>query len=144
MAIFTEDNIVEYFPDLHNYGIQDFNDFIAKTEADIHRLLRIQWFPKVSSNYPSRAGLGHYDTTRVNESQLTRSGVYYCLYKYILPQLTQWAVEGDSFQTQIDFYRSAFDEEFDLATRELIYDWDSDGSYEESERELQPTQRLVR
>ena len=137
MAIFTEDNIVEYFPDLHNYGIQDFNDFITKTEEDIHRFLRIEWYPAVR-------GFGIYDSTRVNESQLTRSAVYYSLYKYILPQLTQWAVEGDSFQTQIDFYKAAFIEEFDLAKRELIYDWDGDGSYEETERELQPTQRLVR
>jgi hypothetical protein len=144
MAIFTEDNIVEYFPDLHNYGIQDFTSMIAKTEADIHRLLRIQWFPKVQGMDPNRIGLADYDSTRVNESQLTRSAVYYSLYKYILPQLTQWAVEGDSFQTQIDFYRSAFDEEFDLATRELIYDWNDDGSYEESERELIARQRLVR
>jgi hypothetical protein len=93
---------------------------------------------------PNRIGLADYDTTRVNESQLTRSAVYYSLYKYILPQLTQWAVEGDSFQTQIEFYRNAFDEEFDLTTRELIYDWNSDGSYEESERELIARQRLVR
>lgn len=144
MALFTENDIVEYFPDLHNYGIQDFTDVIAKTEADIHRLLRIQWFPKTQGMYPSRIGLPDYETDRVNESQLTRSAVYYSLYKYILPQLTQWAVEGDSFQTQIDFYRSAFDEEFDLTTRELIYDWDDDGSYEESERELKSSQRLVR
>ena len=138
MAIFTEDNIVEYFPDLHNYGIQDFSDMISKTEADINRLLRIQWFPTL------RVSSGTYDPTRVKESQLTRSAVYYCLYKYILPQLTQWAVEGDSFQTQITFYQSAFEDEFGLATRELIYDWNDDGTYDESERELIPRQRLVR
>lgn len=138
MAIFTEDNIIEYFPDLHNFGIQDFNDFIAKTESDIHRLLRIEWFPTL------RISSGDYDPTKVKESQLTRSAVYYSLYKYILPQLTQWAVEGDSFQTQIEFYSRAFHDEFDLAKRELFYDRDGSGTYDESERELQPSQRLVR
>mgnify|MGYP003624394726 FL=1 len=138
MAIFTEDNIVEYFPDLHNYGIQDFNDMISKTESDIHRLLRIEWFPTL------RTSSGDYDPTKVKDSQLTRSAVYYCLFKYILPQLTQWAVEGDSFQTQIEFYSRAFYDEFDLAKRELFYDWNDDGTYDESERELQPRQRLVR
>jgi len=138
MAIFTEDDIVEYFPDLHNYGIQDFNDFIAKTEEDIHRLLRIEWFPTL------RVSSGDYESDRVKESQLTRSAVYYCLYKYILPQLTQWAVEGDSFQTQIEFYKNAFFDEFDLTKRELFYDWNDDGTYDEWERELQPSQRLVR
>jgi len=138
MAIFTEDNIVEYFPDLHNFGIQDFNEFITKTEADIHRLLRIEWFPTL------RVSSGDYEPSKVKESQLTRSAVYYSLYKYILPQLTQWAVEGDSFQTQIEFYSRAFFDEFDLAKRELFYDWNDDGTYDESERELQPSQRLVR
>ena len=80
----------------------------------------------------------------MKDSQLTRSAVYYCLFKYILPQLTQWAVEGDSFQTQIEFYSRAFYDEFDLAKRELFYDWNDDGTYDESERELQPRQRLVR
>ena len=138
MAIFTEDNIIEYFPDLHNFGIQDFNDFIAKTESDIHRLLRIEWFPTL------RISSGDYEPSKVKESQLTRSAVYYSLYKYILPQLTQWAVEGDSFQTQIEFYSRAFHDEFDLAKRELFYDRDGSGTYDESERELQPSQRLVR
>jgi hypothetical protein len=138
MAIFTEDNIIEYFPDLHNFGIQDFNDFIAKTEEDIHRLLRIEWFPTL------RISSGDYDPTRVKESQLTRSAVYYSLYKYILPQLTQWAVEGDSFQTQIEYYKNNFFDEFDLAKRELFYDWSGDGTFTEDERELQPAQRLVR
>ena len=138
MAIFTEDNIVEYFPDLHNYGIQDFSDMISKTESDIHRLLRIEWFPTL------RISSGDYDPTKVKESQLTRSAVYYSLFKYILPQLTQWAVEGDSFQTQIDYYSKNFYDEFDLAKRELFYDWNDDGTYDESERELQPSQRLVR
>jgi hypothetical protein len=138
MAIFTEDDIVEYFPDLHNYGIQDFNDFIAKTEEDIHRLLRIEWFPTL------RVSSGDYESDRVKESQLTRSAVYYCLYKYILPQLTQWAVEGDSFQTQITYYKDSFFDEFDLTKRELFYDWNNDGTYDEWERELQPSQRLVR
>jgi len=45
MAYFTEANIKEYFPDLHEYGIQDFSDVIAKTEEDIYRLLRIEWYP---------------------------------------------------------------------------------------------------
>ena len=138
MAIFTEDNIIEYFPDLHNYGIQDFSDMISKTESDIHRLLRIEWFPTL------QRGIAEYDPTKVKESQLTRSAVYYCLFKYILPQLTQWAVEGDSFQTQIDYYSKNFYDEFDLAKRELFYDFNADGTYDDSERQLQPSQRLVR
>jgi hypothetical protein len=141
MALFTENNMKEYFPDLHNYGIQDFSDMIAKTDEDIYRLLRIEWWPKLPGR---RTGFTEMDITKLKDSQLTRSAVYYCLFKYVLPKLTQWAVEGDSFQTQIAFYKQAFDEEFAIAIRELYYDWNDDGVYEDSEQEIQPAQRLVR
>lgn len=141
MALFTEANIIEYFPDLHNYGIQDFSDMIAKTDQDIYRLLRIEWWPKLTSRTTSFTG---FDTTKLKDSQLTRSAVYYCLFKYVLPKLTKFDPEGDSFQTQIMFYKNAFDEEFDLTKRELFYDWDGDGLYETDEQEIQPAQRLVR
>lgn len=141
MALFTEANMKEYFPDLHEYGIQDFSDMIAKTDEDIYRLLRIEWWPKI----PGRNRYGDVmDTTKLKDSQLTRSAVYYCLFKYVLPKLTKFDPEGDSFQTQIMFYKNAFDEEFDLTKRELYYDWDDDGVFEDHEQEIQPAQRLVR
>lgn len=141
MALFTEANMKEYFPDLHEYGIQDFSDMIAKTDEDIYRLLRIEWWPTV----PGRTNRSDdMDTTKLKDSQLTRSAVYYCLFKYVLPKLTKFDPEGDSFQTQIMFYKNAFDEEFDLTKRELFYDWDDDGVFEENEQEIQPAQRLVR
>jgi hypothetical protein len=141
MAILTEADMLEYMPDMNNYGIQDFTDMISKAEDDIIRLLRIEWWPQI----PGRTNFGDVmDPSKLKDSQLTRSAAYYCLYKYVLPKLTQWAVEGDSFQTQINFYKMAFDEEFDLAKRELFYDWDGDGQYEDNERNIQPRQRLVR
>jgi hypothetical protein len=144
MALFTENDMKEYMPDLHNYGIQDFSDMIAKTDEDIYRLLRIEWFPSLQSRGSYGTAWEDFDTTKLKDSQLKRSAVYYCLHKYVLPKLTQWAVEGDSFQTQIAFYKNAFDEEFEIAKKDLYYDWDGDGVYEDHEHEIQPKQRLVR
>ncbi len=141
MALFTENDMKEYFPDLHDFGIQDFSDMIAKTDEDIYRLLRIDWWPKLPGR---RTSFTEMDTTKLKDSQLKRSAVYYCLYKYVLPKLTKFDPDGDSFQTQIGFYRQAFDEEFGIAIRELYYDWDDDGVYESHEQEIQPAQRLVR
>ena len=141
MAYFTEANIKEYFPDLHEYGIQDFSDVIAKTEEDIYRLLRIEWYPNLPGGRTYRDDM---DITKLKTSQLNRSAVYYSLYKYILPKLTKFEVEGDSFQTQIAFYKNAFDEEFDLTKRELFYDYDGDGQFEENEQYIEARQRLVR
>lgn len=147
MALFTEADMKEYMPDLHNYGIQDFSDMIAKTDEDIYRLLRVDWYPKLGSLSMQNSyggDLSTFDTTKLKDSQLKRSAVYYCLYKYVLPKLTKFDPDGDSFQTQIGFYRQAFDEEFGIAIRELYYDWDDDGVYESHEQEIQPAQRLVR
>jgi hypothetical protein len=141
MALFTENDMLEYMPDLHNHGIQDFSDMIAKTDDDVYRLLRVEWWPKLQGRTSS---LHDFDTTKLKDSQLTRSAVYYCLYKYVLPKLTQWSPEGDSFQTQIAFYKNAFDEEFSVATSQLNYDFDADGVHESHEQEIQPAQRLVR
>jgi hypothetical protein len=141
MALFTEADMKEYFPDLHEYGIQDFSDMIAKTDEDIYRLLRVDWWPKLPGRYGS---FTEFDTTKLKDSQLKRSAVFYCLYKYVLPKLTKFDPEGDSFQTQIGYYREQFDEEFDIAKKELYYDWDDDGVYESHEQEIQPAKRLVR
>lgn len=140
MAFFTENNMIEYFPDLHNYGIQDFSDMIAKTDEDIIRLLRVEWWPQI----PGRSRTDRMDSTKLKDSQLTRSAVYYCLHKYVLPKLTKFDPDGDSFQTQIGFYKMAFDEEWDITKRSLYYDFDNDGSFEDEEQIIQPAQRLVR
>ena len=146
MALFTEADIKEYYPDLHNHGIQDFSDMIAKTDEDIYRLLRIEWYPTLGlRSYNSVVGgFEGFDTTKLKDSQLKKSAVFYCLYKFILPKLTQWATEGDSFQVQIKYYKEQFDEEFGLAKRELFYDHDGDGQFESGEQGIQPAQRLVR
>ena len=141
MALFSENDMLEYMPDLHNYGIQDFANMIAKTDEDIYRLLRVEWYPKLQGR---RTSWTDFDTTKLKDSQLKRSAVYYCLYKYVLPKLTKFDPDGDSFQTQISYYKAQFDEEFDIAKRELYYDWNDDGVYESNEQEIQPAQRLVR
>ena len=44
----------------------------------------------------------------------------------------------------IDFYKARFDEEFDLMIRELHYDFDSDGVFENKERVHREQLKLVR
>ena len=69
---------------------------------------------------------------------------------YIFPQLTKWrdpdTGEGkDSFQVQIDYYRSRYAEEFQAVLRDGInYDENSDSIIQDSEKEPIHTLRLVR
>lgn len=138
MALFTEADIVELVPDILEYGIQDFSDDIARTEEDIYRLLRIQWWQPIAN--PG----GDMDTSKLDPTELKRSCVYHCLAYFIFPKLSKFEVDGDRFTSMMDYYKARFDEEFNLAIRELHYDWDSSGTFTDSEIVHNESRRLVR
>jgi hypothetical protein len=49
----TDADVLEYEPQIKEYGIIDFSSYHAKTTADIQRLLRIEFWPRVSRTYSS-------------------------------------------------------------------------------------------
>jgi hypothetical protein len=145
----TDANILEYEPQIKDYGIIDFTDYHSKTTADIQRHLRIEWWPRVkrsslSSKYFTTTDV-EMNNTKLTASQFTVAAVYHCLAYYILPQLTQHSAEPDRFRNMIDFYRGKFREEFDLILQDGVkYDWDGDGTVQDSEQQTQHFNRLVR
>jgi hypothetical protein len=145
----TDTDIKEYFPDLADYGIQDFSELHEKTRQDIFRLLRIQWWPTQSIRY--RTDITVIDTNpEMNEdllveSQFTRAAVFHCLAYYILPQLSKFEPDGDRFGELMTYYKSRFQEEFDLCIKDGVeYDFDDDGVIEDGERSPKRFLRLVR
>jgi len=138
MALFTEADIVDLVPDILEYGIQDFSDDIARTEEDIFRLLRIRWWQPIARRS------GEMDTTKLDPTELKRSCVYHCLAYFVFPKLSKFEVDGDRFTSMMEYYKARFDEEFDLAIRELHYDFDSSGTFESTEVVHNERRRLVR
>ena len=138
MALFTEADIVELVPDILEYGIQDFSDDIARTEEDIYRLLRIQWWVPIAKH------TGEMETSKLDPTELKRSCVYHCLAYFIFPKLSKFEVDGDRFTSMMDYYKARFDEEFGLAIRELHYDSDGSGTFTDSEVVHNESRRLVR
>tara|TARA_B100000965_G_scaffold405510_2_gene439875 strand:+ start:2069 stop:2518 length:450 start_codon:yes stop_codon:yes gene_type:complete len=144
----TDADVLEYEPQIKEYGVIDFSSYHAKTTADIQRHLRIEWWPRVRR----QTGLGYFNTTdlemtnsKLTASQFTRVAVYHVLAFYILPQLTQHTAEPDRFRMMIDFYKARFRDEFDMVLQDGIkYDWDGDGTVEASEEQPQHFNRLVR
>ena len=55
MLSMDDDDLLEYEPDIQNFGIQTFADLHVKTTNDILRKLRTEWWP--------RATYGRYDIT---------------------------------------------------------------------------------
>ena len=151
MTMSTDSDILEYMPDLFDYGIQDFTADHAKTRDDILRKLRIEWWPRFSawSNDPS---LVAYNRARpemsadlLTESQFTRSAAFHVLAYYILPKLAKFDPDGDRFENMMKHYRSRFEEEFDLVLRDGVeYDSNDDGTVTDGEKATVHFGRLVR
>ena len=139
MAMLTESDVTEYQPDILDYGIQDFDESFTKTEADIHRLLRIKWWPVRSGSYYNM------EISKLDETQFTRAAVFHCLAYYLTPKLTKFDPDSDKFNEMMAFYKERFNEEFDLVLEGgVYYDTDGDGTFEESEKVVTHTGRLIR
>jgi hypothetical protein len=77
-------------------------------------------------------------------SQFTRCSAYLVLWKYALPQLTNW-VDGDRFQSMILFYKSRYGEELEAILRDGVeYDANNDNVIEQTEKKSVHSGRLDR
>jgi len=149
MATFATDNdMLDYVPDIKKYGIHDFSAEHEKTHDDIIRLLNIKWWPTTGfSKYDiSVIGGGTKLTeSKLDYTQFTRAAVYHVLAYYIYPKLSTFDPAGDSFREQLNFYKSKFEEEFELILRAGVnYDLDSSGTYNDAEKQTFYTGRLIR
>ena len=149
MATFAEDtDLVEYEPQIKDYGVFDFSDLHEKTHSDIIRLLNIKWWP--TTQYTSQdlsviGGASKLTNSKLDTSQFTRAAVYHVLAYYIYPRLSSFDPDGDAFREKLNYYKDRFIEEFDLILREGVhYDLDSSGTYEETEKQSFYHGRLIR
>lgn len=148
MTMSTDEDILEYMPDLFDYGIQDFSDYHEKTRQDIFRQLRVEWWPKQRLERFDIKVLNNnteMDEELLTESQFTRAAVFHVLSYYILPILSKFEADGDRFREMMTYYRKRFEEEFNLVLRDGVeYDLDDDGNITDSEKAPQTFLRLVR
>jgi len=148
MANYTTDaDLLEYEPQIKEYGILEFSAMHTKTTIDIQRHLRIEWWPRVSRSsgrYFSTTNT-EMDITKLTDSQFKRCAVYHCLSYYILPKLTQHTAEPDRFRMMIDFYKARFRDELDMVLQDGVeYDQDASGTVTDSEKQTTHYNRLVR
>ena len=136
MAYSSDEDLLKLIPDILDFGIETFVLEHPKAKLDIERELRIKWWP--------RKGIaGEMDNSKLTASQFTMTSAYLVLYRYILPQLTNWT-DGDRFGNMIDFYKARYGEEFEAVLADGVeYDEDGDGNIKLDEK--QPVgQRLDR
>jgi|TARA_R110000744_G_scaffold152542_1_gene266667 hypothetical protein len=128
MAYSSDADLLKLIPDILSLGIESFFLEHPKAEADIQRELRIKWWP--------RKGLsGEMDNTKLTGSQFVMASTYLVMWRYALPQLTNW-VDGDRFGNMIDFYKARYGEELEAILSDGVdYDSDGDGSITQAEKE---------
>jgi len=137
MAFSEDKDLQELVPDILQLGIDTFADEHERAQSDIERDLRIQWW--------DRKGIeGEMNATYLTDSQFTRCAAYLVLWRYALPQLTNW-VDGDRFQSMITFYKSRYGEELEAILRDGVeYDADNDSIIVEKEKKSYHSGRLSR
>lgn len=137
MAFSTDSDLTAIIPDILSLGISSFSDEHAKAEADIKREIRNRWW--------SRTGYaGELDDTLLTDTQWTRANAYLVIWKYAMPQLTNW-VEGDRFREMQSFYRDLYNQELEAVFSDGVeYDYNEDGTVSESEKDIRITGRLSR
>lgn len=128
MAYSEDKNLQDIVPDILQLGIDTFTDEHDRAEADIQRELRIQWWDKKGIK-------GEMNTALLTSSQFARLSTYLVLWKYALPQLTNW-VSDDRFLKMIDFYKARYGEEFESLLRDGIeYDANDDDTVTNNEKQ---------
>ena len=137
MAFSSDADLMDIIPDILSFGIDSFSTDHAKAQADIERKIRADWWDK-------RGFSGELKPQYLTDSQWTRANAYLVLWKYALPQLTNW-VDGDRFQGMIDFYKSRFAEEMEAVFKDGVeYDDDNNGTIDDDEKTPINDGRLVR
>jgi len=128
MAYSSDADLLKLIPDILSLGIESFVLEHPKAEADLQRELRIKWWPRKNI-------AGEMDTTKLTPAQFTMASAYLVLWRYALPQLTNW-VDGDRFGNMIDFYKARYGEELEAVLSDGVdYDEDGDGAVDFAEKQ---------
>ena len=118
MAYSTDADLLKLIPDILELGIENFVLEHPKAELDVNRELRIRWWPKMGI-------AGDMVNENLSPSQFTALSSYLVLWRYALPQLTNW-VDNDRFAKMIVFYKDRYKEELESVLNDGV-DYDSDG-----------------
>lgn len=148
MAYATADDLIKYVPTIFDHGHDDFSNELSLAESDVTRTIETEWYNKVfASGYNTRGRriTPDFDSSKVTDSQWTRATVYLALYAYILPKLSPFLPDGDSFREQIKFYKERYNEELNAEfAKGVEYDSDGDGTIESGETFVHRQDRLYR
>jgi hypothetical protein len=148
MSFATNEDLTDYMPDALDHGVADWTAELDQASSDVQRDIKIRWFNlqfgQGRTLYGAQIG-NTWDPTKLTASQWTKCTVYKAMYEYILPKLSTFRPEGDSFRERIDFYRKMYAEELGAEIAAGVeYDLDDSGNVTEGETWAVQQNRLFR
>jgi hypothetical protein len=138
MAFANNTNLQEYAPEVFEQGVDDWSDELAKAQVDVTNMIQFKWWNKFYER-------SNFNSSKLVDSQWTKTTVYQALYAYILPKLSTFRPEGDPFREQLTFYKDRFAEEWELQFGIGIqYDFEGDGTIDDGDVKQVSQTRLYR
>ena len=129
MAFSSDSDLTALLPDILSLGIESFTDFHDDAYADLMREIRTKWWSQ---------------TGYAGELDGTLASAYLVLWKYALPQLTNWTPE-DRFQIMMDHYKARYNDEMAAIFSDGVeYDYDDNGTVSVAEKSITIAGRLQR
>ena len=145
MAFATIDDLLEVEPNIQEYGLLDFEAALAQAEADIIKLLKIRWWPSFVKSQTTLTAFSELNSALLNPSQWTNVTCYYALAHYILPKMSKFESDVDSFQHKMEYYAQRSEAAIDIEIRSgVAYDLDQDDQFSVDETLPTNSLRLVR
>jgi hypothetical protein len=147
MSFATNEDLVKYYSTAMDHGIADWSSELALAQSDVETLVKTRWYNQEFGSSTSRfySTIPSFDATKLTSSQWTRATVYRALAVYILPKLSTFRPEGDSFREQLNFYQNRFEEEFNMQLGSGVeYDTNDDGTVATNEKFATAQDRLYR
>ena len=145
MAYATFDDLKQVEPTIDQYGVLEWDAELARSEAEINRVLKVRWYQAYQKSHTSLINTA-FDPALLTASQFTQATVYHALAYHIAPKLTQFSGgEPDKFQMQMEYYAKRFEHEMDLILREGVqYDINDDNTVSITESAAVNSLRLKR
>ena len=144
MAYATLDDLLVVEPTITDYGVIDFNAELARSEAEVNRVLKVRWY---QIWLKGQNQVLEFDATQLDPTQWKMATIYHAMAYHICPKLTKFENQGseDNFQVRMNYYQGRFEHEMELCLREGVrYDANDDGNITVDEtRSVQPL-RLIR
>jgi hypothetical protein len=150
MSFATNEDLVDYYSTAMDHGVADWSNELAQAQTDVETLVKSRWFNRefnsgVRYKISTPQNFLRFDATKLTDSQWTRATCFRALACYILPKLSTFRPEGDSFREQLNFFQSRFEEEFNLQLAAGVeYDLDGDNTIDDGEKFEVATDRMYR